>query len=205
MREGISITSYEFFHNVYQLQNKEVLQTLDRFSEKRYLKKGDFIVRAGEMQDAVYFMESGILRGFFTDTDGKEQTDCIRYQCGTVAMGSGKLVPALSQMSIEMLEGGVFLCIPMTALASLCDRYLEVAHLYNRLLIAALDEHLEQKRVLVRYDAARKFQWFMENFPGIIDRVNNKYVASFLDMAPETLSRLRSASCKTGTDDRQLR
>ena len=89
----------------------------------------------------------------------------------------------------------------MTVLASLCDRYLEVAHLYNRLLVAALDEHLEQKRVLVRYDAARKFQWFMEKFPGIIDQINNKYVASFLDMAPETLSRLRSASHKEGTED----
>ena len=201
MGEGLFITSYEFFHNIYQLQNGDVLRILSDTAEERHLSKGDFIVKTGEIQTDVYFMESGILRGFFIGVDGREQTDCIRNQCGTVAMSFGELMPVPSQMSIEILEGGNFFTIPMLILNSLQDNYLEVAHFYNRLLIAALNEHLEQKRAVIQYDTFRRYQWFIEKFPGVIERINNKYVASFLDMAPETLSRLRSAHRKENPSD----
>ena len=150
-------------------------------------------MKVGEIQNDVYFMESGILRGFFIDTNGREQTDCIRYQCGTVAMPWGELMQVLSSMTIEMLEKGSFFCVPMPLLASLQNTCIEAAHFYNRLLISTLNEHMEQKRALIQYDTAQRYQWFQEKFPGIIERINNKYVASFLNMAPETLSRLRNA------------
>ncbi|MEQ2617002.1 hypothetical protein AAAT94_07475 [Intestinimonas aquisgranensis] len=38
-----------------------------------------------------------------------------------------------------------------------------------------------------------RYQWFLEAYPGLIDQVTHRYVASFLEMSPVTLSRLRSA------------
>jgi len=66
--------------------------------------------------------------------------------------------------------------------------------LYNRVLIAAiaaLDEHWRMKQVLHQYTALQRYQWFLETYPGLVDRVSNKNIASFLGMSPVTLSRLR--------------
>ena len=36
-----------------------------------------------------------------------------------------------------------------------------------------------------------RYQWFLKKYPGLIDEVSNKHIASFLGMTPVTLSRLR--------------
>ena len=43
----------------------------------------------------------------------------------------------------------------------------------------------------------QRYQWFLENYPGLIHTLNNKHIASFLGMTPVTLSRLRHQLRKT--------
>lgn len=45
--------------------------------------------------------------------------------------------------------------------------------------------------------AKQRFQWFLEEYPGLIFDVNNRHIASFLSMTPETLSRMKSALRKS--------
>ena len=45
--------------------------------------------------------------------------------------------------------------------------------------------------MVCRNTAMQRYQWFLEAYPGFIDKVSNKHIASFLGMTPVTLSRLR--------------
>ena len=54
------------------------------------------------------------------------------------------------------------------------------------------------KNTLCNYSAKQKYDWFLQEYPGLIFDVNNRYIASFLNMTPETLSRLRAADRKAG-------
>lgn len=150
------------------------------------------MVRIGEVQNEVYFLETGIARGYFLDVNGKDVTDCFGFRCGTAAVSFSQLelnVP--SPMSIEMLEEGNFFCVPISVVIRLQKQYEEVRMLYNHLLIDAMKEHWELKHILNSYTALQRYQWFLEKYPGLIDKVSNKYIASFLGMTPVTLSRLR--------------
>lgn len=163
-------------------------------TESRYLKKGECIIRAGEIQNDIYFMETGILRGYFLDVNGKEVTDCFGFRSGAPAMAFCQMeLDVPSPLTIEMLEDGKFFCIPIATVADLQSRYPEVLMLYNKLLIEALNEHWKLKQVLIQYSAIQRYEWFLKEYPGLIDRVSNKYIASFLGMTPVTLSRLRRA------------
>ncbi|MCD8354376.1 MAG: Crp/Fnr family transcriptional regulator [Clostridiales bacterium] len=186
------MTSYQFFSDVCQLKNPELLQELVKETEVRYIKKGDFLVRAGEPQPDICFLAEGLLRGFFLDANGKDVTDCFAFQCGTAAMAfcpSG--AENISPMNIELLEDGLFFCVPISLLPELQAKYPEVTQFYNRILIAALNEHWRMKQVLHQYTAMQRYQWFLEAYPGLVDRVSSKHIASFLGMSPVTLSRLR--------------
>lgn len=189
---GLSITADDFYRNVFHLKDENLIQELVNATEIRHLKKGEFVVRIGEVQNDVYFLETGIARGYFLDVNGKDVTDCFGFQCGTAAVSFGQLelnVP--SPMTIEMLENGIFFCIPVSVVIRLTKYYEEAMMLYNQLLITAMKEQWELKRVLNSYTAVQRYQWFLEKYPGLIGKVTNKYIASFLGITPVTLSRLR--------------
>ena len=54
-----------------------------------------------------------------------------------------------------------------------------------------------QESAMVRY------HWFMKTYPGLVDHVRDKYVASFLGMTPVTLSRLRRKLREGGDEGEQ--
>ena len=198
------ITAHDFYQNIFYLKDRKLIQELVNSTDIRYLKKGEFVVRIGEVQNDVYFLEAGIARGYFLDVNGKEVTDCFGFRCGTAAVSFGELelnVP--SPMTIEILEDSKFFCVPISVVIQLQTHYEEAMMLYNHLLITAMKAHLELKRVLNSYTAVQRYQWFLEEYPGLIGKVSNKYIASFLGMTPVTLSRLRKSLRESRVTDRE--
>ena len=188
----MSITADDFYRNVFHLKDENLIQELVNATEIRHLKKGEFVVRIGEVQNDVYFLETGIARGYFLDVNGKDVTDCFAFRCGTAAVSFGQLeLNVQSSLSIEVLEDAKFFCIPIFSLIELQKSYFEIMFLYNQLLVKALNEHWKLKRVLNQFTAIQRYQWFLREYPGLIYKVKNKYVASFLGMTPVTMSRLR--------------
>lgn len=183
---------YEFYRDICCLTNNELIQELAAATSFTHLKKSEFVVRIGEVQNDVYFLISGIARGYFLDLNGREVTDCFNFKCGAPAVPSGQLqIDSLSPMTIEMLEDSDFFCVPIQCIIDLQYKYPELIMFYNHLLIRALDEHWRLKRILNQYTAVERYQWFLEEYPGLICKIKNKYIASFLGMSPVTLSRLR--------------
>lgn len=184
--------AYDFYQNVFQLKDKELIQELSDETKSKCMKKGEYVVRTGEILNELYFMEKGISRGYFLDINGKDVTDCFSFSCGSIVMPFCQLemdIPA--PMTIEVLEDAVFFCIPIAVVIELQKKYSEVTRLYNQLLIKAFNEHWRLKQILNSYTALQRYQWFLKEYPGLMDKVSNKYVASFLGMTPVTLSRLR--------------
>lgn len=174
------------------MRDEELIQKFVKKTTRKKVKKGEFVVRIGEIVNYVYFMESGILRGYFLDANGRDVTDCFCFECGSTAMPFSELkLNEPSPISMEMLKDGSFFCIPISEVIKLQKDYLETTLLYNRLLAKALEEHRKLKQALNQYTALQRYQWFLQEYPGLIECVGNKYIASFLGITPVTLSRLR--------------
>ncbi|MCD7760915.1 MAG: Crp/Fnr family transcriptional regulator [Clostridiales bacterium] len=191
-RMEAEMTPYQFYTEFCRIKTPEVIQKLVDATEIRSIRKGDCLIRTGDSQSNICFLIKGLLRGFFLDSSGKDITDCFGFQTGTVAMTSCQFDEEnISPMTVEMLEDSLLFCVPIPLILKLQERHLEVTMFYNRLLISALNEHWHMKQVLHQYTALQRYQWFLEAYPGLADRVSNKNIASFLGMSPETLSRLR--------------
>lgn len=186
------IKAYDFYKDICCLKDEEFIREIAGITERRHLKKGEFVVRVGEVLNDVCFLESGISRGYLLDANGHDVTDCFSFRCGSPVMPFGQMelnVP--SPMAIEMLEDGSIFCVPISGVIELQKTYVEVTMFYNQLLIQALNEHWRLKQILNQYTAIQRYQWFLQEYPGLIDRVSNKHIASFIGMTPVTLSRLR--------------
>ena len=181
-----------FFTQILPIQDEALRARVTALSQVRQLDKGDFLVREGETMTQITFLLSGILRGFFLDYNGRDITDCFGVRCGAPAVATFRL-DAPSPISIQALTDTQVLSIPMAEARDLLEHDVRLVYLYNQLLQASMEEHWHLKTVLHKRSAMERYQWFLETYPGLIDQATHRYVASFLEMSPVTLSRLRSA------------
>ena len=190
-----------FYTETLKISDTQLVQTLTENSQIKIIKKGDILQHIGSISTELYFLLKGLLRGFLLDATGREVTDCFVYAHGTPVVSSIDLgEPSL--IYIEALEDSKLISIPFSVVLPLIEHSLESITLYNRLLSHSLKMHWENKTALVQYTAAERYQWFLENYPGLIERVNHKYIASFLGITPVSLSRIRRIA-REGAEPKQ--
>ena len=187
------MTAIEFYSNVFGLQNKELCSKLARATERTEAHGGTVLFHEGEALNCIYFLEQGVCRAAFLDFPEKDITDCVIYQTGEAIMTSFDRLElnVPSPYTVEVLQDSSFFCIPMQTVIELMQEYTEVLMLYNRILVQSLEEHREAKLILYQYDTEKRYLWFLKKYPGLVDKVQDKYIASFLGMTPQSLSRLK--------------
>ena len=161
----IGMTPRDVFEKTLHLTGSEVIEDLSDACIPLHLAAGDFLIREGEKPAVVPFLLKGIVRGFLFDVNGREITDCFAVQPGIPVMTSADL-QAPSPLSMDAMVDSDF-------------------------LTASFSMHWEIKLTLCRDTAMQKYQWFLQKYPGLVDQISNKCIASFLGMTPVTLSKLR--------------
>ena len=179
-----------FFRKSLKLSNEKLILAFVQAAKHEHLKKGCFLIKEGEVQAKMPFLLTGILRGFRMNEDGQETTDRFICHYGDIAMGSSQL-NAPSKISIEALEDAELLVIPVELFMNALTEYPELWQVYVSYLIEALERHREEKMLLRAHSAAARYQCFLGTYPGLIDQISNKYIASFLGITPVSLSRIR--------------
>lgn len=187
----------KFFRETMGVSDSQLVQRLAAISEPVYLAKGDLLVRQGERQEDFLFLVTGIFRGFYLDIQGREITDCFGFKPGTPGM-SATINNAISPISIEAATECVFVRVPGAALLPLITSSPLLLKIYNEILQTAMQIHWELKIVVSQRPALERYQWFVQSYPGLIDRISDKHIASYLGMSPVTFSRIRRTMREQG-------
>lgn len=179
-----------FCKDVLQISDENLIRFVQEVGEVRAVKKGERLIKQGDTPTHVFFLIDGIFRGYLSNSKGKEMTDCFAFRPGTTVMpGSDITKPASA--SVEAVTDGQILSIPVSELSSRMWKYPAMQKVYIKLLIAAFNSHWELKQVHYQYDAAERYKWFCDKYPELLSHVKDKDIASFLNMTPITLSRLK--------------
>jgi CRP-like cAMP-binding protein len=153
--------------------------------------KGDLLLKAGNICEEVYFIEKGILRGYIND-NGRDITTWIscENELVTSIYSLDLNVPALE--NIQALEDGDLLCMSTMALQELYIIHPEF-NIVGRKLLQRYYRDAEARAFIIRISKAEdKYEHFLEIYNHLANRVLLKYIASFLGVTLETLSRVRS-------------
>lgn len=181
-----------FFRDVLKLPDEALIQRAQEIAEVREINKGEIVIREGDKIQDVLFLIDGIFRGYFFGANGKEITDCFVSEVGFTVMPSSDLAIA-SILNLEAVVPSRVLAIPLHEVTSRIWRYRSLQKLYFRLMQKSFDNHRELKHALYKYNATERYQWFCQTYPDLVEQVREKDIASFLNMTPVTLSRVRQA------------
>jgi len=177
--------------------NKFIPLSIDEYNEliapciiKRHFDKKSIITTAGEVENYINFIDSGLVRKYYKK---------VNEEVNTQISAEGHIIHAQesfhsrtpSEFSIETIEPTELSSITYECLEKMYSSSEKMQRL-GRLVITATmvlkDKWLSQ---LVKLSPRERFISFVTRHPELMQRVPQKYLASYLNIKPETFSRFK--------------
>jgi len=171
--------------------NDEELQAFCGVFEIKRLKKNDFFLKEGQVCNFVGFISSGIIIYFKTNDKGDEITTDFAFEGDWVTNNRSRLTNAPSTINIRAIEATEIFVIRQTDLNELYSRIPKTERLGRILTEQAYLKIVEQTVELQMLSAKERYEMLMKNHPGIFQKVQLYHIASYLGIAPKSLSRIR--------------
>jgi CRP-like cAMP-binding protein len=154
------------------------------------LKKGDKFVEEGKLIRYMGFIVQGFLRSYMF-YEGKEITTCLCNEDNIASSSRSLFSQTPSNTTIEAVEESILLIISQTDLVNLYKKYPFWSEV-GRILAEKEFMHLDCRvHCYGIKDAENKYTELIKDSPWLLKRVPLRFIASYLDIAPETLSRIR--------------
>lgn len=154
------------------------------------LKKGDFLVREGEMEDKIYFISSGISRNFFVKGD-KEFTIDFHFEGDFVTGYYSIITNKPSIISVEALTDLVIVVIPFNPVKSTYATSVEAANFGRLIAEFQYIKRLTKEMDLMAMTAEERYHELLQVRPDLVKKISVKHISSYLGIQPESLSRIR--------------
>jgi len=153
--------------------------------------KDHLLLREHTISDYIYFIKKGIARIYYHKND-KEITEWIAMDEQFFLSITSFFERRPSHLIIQTLEASEVYGIHHSDLMTLADQHHDVERLLRKMVTASLI--LSQSRMdSIQFETAQqRYERLLKSSPHIIQRVPLSYIASFLGVTLETLSRIRS-------------
>jgi len=153
-------------------------------------KKNEIISREGEICDKLFLIKKGLVRGYFV-SENKDITTWIDSENEIFTSITGFFKHETSREYIQAMEDTYCDYLEYDDYKYCLDNFPEMLQIY-RIMLEQYYVLAEHRVYLARIPNGRKrLEFFMETSkPEIVERIPKKYLASYLAMRPETLSRL---------------
>ena len=175
----------------YSTMTHDELDILESVLIPKKYAKGEMVLSEGEICTSIIYIDKGLLRQFYLK-NGKEVTEYLAVE-GSIMMSIESLfkeVPSVQQ--IEAIEPTIVYELPKKRLEEVALHNVNIQILYRKIL----EESLIVSQVhadLVRFESAEnRYRRMCKISPQIALRAPLLFIASYLQMTPETLSRVRS-------------
>lgn len=180
-----------YIQNIVQLTEEQMDLVLSYFKPGYHLKN-EVLVEIGQVNQYMNFVEKGCIRFFFVRDDGLDITRHIVFE-NQFATGLASFISQQPSMeALQVLEDSQLLKISRQDFYHLLNIIPAWEKFFRNYLEYAYMNNLSIYQRGVMKDAAERYKELLSVNPEIVKRLPNKIVASYLNMSPETLSRLKS-------------
>lgn len=153
--------------------------------------KDHFLLKENTVSDYIYFIEKGVARIYYYK-NGKEITEWLALDHQFFLSITSFFQRTPSYLIIQTIEPSEVYGIHHDDLMRLCDKYHDVERMLRKMVTLSLI--FSQKRMdSIQFESAQqRYERLLQSTPQIVQRVPLTYIASFLGITLETLSRIRS-------------
>ncbi len=154
-------------------------------------ERNDYLIRAGDVVQNFYFILEGLVRFFYCTEDGKEFNKSFAMENGYAGSFHSLILQAPCGFFVQALERTNALVLPNQLLRELYERHACWERLGRRNAenLVLVKEAREKELLLDSLET--RYRRFLNEYPGLVDRIPQYHIASYLGVTNVALSRIR--------------
>lgn len=170
---------------------EKVLQAFENNTIRLNYKRGDFLIREGETERFLYFIEKGAAKIYYL-TELEEHIIRLGYDGSLLNSLSSFLKEQPSELYIEILKNSTIKKISKDSLMKIVNQDETSFRQYCTFLETLLMQQLDREIDILLTSPKERLDRVLKRSPHLFEHIPLKYIASYLRMKPETLSRIRN-------------
>lgn len=175
-------------YSVLEEASQKALESVITLKE---FKKNEHVFEQGEFCGDIFVIVKGSYRLFHKATQ-KEHTTWLGYDDHIISSLHSILFNTPAKETMHILEESVIGVIPYSALLDLSREYADIDKLHRTIMSTFIMEMQENLFATRFMEAADRYHYFTQKQPEALQRIPLTYLASFLGITKESLSRIRS-------------
>jgi len=180
------VTILNYFHPV----SDGIVKFLKEHAYSVFFSKGELLLEEGQVCEHIYFVRKGVVRGFIREGK-KDITTWITAEGEMVSSILSFERKGSSIENMQAIEDSEMLALTLVDLEKLYEQFPEF-NIVSRKLLQQYYSDAEGRAFIARLtNAETRYKQFLTRYSHFANRIPLTYIASFLGMTLETLSRVR--------------
>lgn len=193
MNKQIIIEQLAALAETYKLDlDNDTLERIVMLSAFRIIEKGTLLRSIGDSTDTAALVLDGMARCYYIDGDGNDITRGFSVK-GTLCMDDGMFGYTESLTEWETLTDTTLMFFNVGEIKQLINENDALKNTYIQLLENALKYKIYRENGFLVENASERYIHFRKMFPEICQTVKQQYIATYLGIAPESLSRIKKS------------
>jgi CRP-like cAMP-binding protein len=180
----------EYLNKFITLTDDEFGQQIIPYVKIRRFGKKETVIKAGEVENFFNFILKGLVRKFYKKGNEEINTQ-ISFEGHIVHSQESFHSRTVSEYFIETIEPTSFVSISYDDLEKIYASSTKLEHLGRLVITSTMVLKDRWQMQLVKLTPRERFIHFVNKNPELVQRVPQKYLASYLNIKPETFSRFK--------------
>lgn len=169
-------------------------ETQDAFvsiQHSKHVKRGDHLVRIGQVPENFYFVVKGLARVYYLRND-LDITDYFAIDNQFIGALPALFSQQPSHKAIEVLEDSEIIYFSYAAFDKLCEQHHDLERAARKMAIFGMLEGQQRIESIRFLSAKERYEELEKLYPGITNRAPLKHIASYLGTTQVSISRIRA-------------
>lgn len=179
-------------HRIGLELDDEIYDSVIGFSEFKVYSKGTLLAGIGDKASYAGIVMNGVVRSYYIDGDGNDITQFFSKE-GSICMDEGMMGLDEIIKMWEAIEETTVMLFDVKKMKSLIFRKEKLKTIWIQLLESGMRYKMYREGGFLTESATERYLKFRKDYPDLSGRVQQRYIATYLGIKPESLSRIRSA------------
>lgn len=173
-------------------QLKAIIDDHGLWQEPQLLERNQYLKVQGSRDTNLYYVHEGSLRIFVIDED-EEHTIRFGYRDNLITALDSYISEGPSDLYIQALKKSVVSAVAKVDLVRLMNEDPAYLKLWYTAMEQLVYQQMERERDILTFSPQERYQRVLKRSPQLFQEIPHKYIASYLRMTPETLSRVKKS------------
>lgn len=186
-----SVRSFiDYLNKFIKLTDEEFQEQIVPYVKIRKFGKKETVISAGEVENYFNFILKGLVRKYYQKGTEEINTQ-ISFEGHIIHSQESFHSRTISEYFIETIEPTTFVSISFDDLEKIYASSTKLEHLGRLVITSTMVLKDRWQMQLVKLTPRERFVHFVNKNPELVQRVPQKYLASYLNIKPETFSRFK--------------